>query len=292
MALTIETEVQYLKGVGPKLGELLRKRGINKAVDLLEVYPRAYEDRRVANSISSLEPGHTVSLKARVLSVSSFYLGRSKRRAHQVTVEDSTGRIICKYFRSPYRGYFERFQPQMWVRITGKLIDYRGRLEFHHPEIQELEKESEPEQDALVPLYTEVEGIRQIKLRRLINTVIHRLIDNPEKVDIKYKDFPQAKTYYESISRGLVDALPSWILKKYQLVTRKEALKYIHQPQREFAKSYFQFRSPAQKRLIFEEFFWFEVYLALNRQGMRREKALPMKKESLRMRELSKKIAF
>ncbi len=75
----METNVQYLKGVGPKLGELLDKRGLVTVGDLLQYYPRAYEDRRAARTISSLKPDETVSLKAQVVKVSAIPMGKSSR---------------------------------------------------------------------------------------------------------------------------------------------------------------------------------------------------------------------
>ena len=78
MGLYIDTPIQYLKGVGPKLGTLLKKKGIHTLEDLLENYPRTYEDRRAVRNIASLVPGETVSLKAEVINVSSYNLGRSR----------------------------------------------------------------------------------------------------------------------------------------------------------------------------------------------------------------------
>ena len=138
MGLYIDTPIQYLKGVGPKLGTILRRRGVATIQDLLENYPRAYEDRRAARNIASLEPGELVSLKAQVLSVSSFNMGRSRRKIYNVLLRDDSGKINCKYFRVPYKGYFERFRPGQGVRVIGKVTHYRGRIEFHHPDIQDL----------------------------------------------------------------------------------------------------------------------------------------------------------
>lgn len=135
MSLRLDTPIQYLKGVGPKFGELLHSKGINTVRNLLEWYPRTYEDRRAARNIASLKDGELVSLKAQIVRVSSFQLGRSRRKMYDVAIRDASGSIHCKYFRVPYKGYFERFQPQQLVRVIGKVILYRGKLEFHHPDI-------------------------------------------------------------------------------------------------------------------------------------------------------------
>ena len=128
MSRQIDTPVQYLKGVGPKLGDVLRKRGIDTIGQLLEWYPRTYEDRRAARNISSLEPGQIVSITGNIVYVKSFNLGRTRRKIYEVKIKDDSGSINCKYFRVPYKGYFERFQPFHKVRVSGKVLLYRQRV--------------------------------------------------------------------------------------------------------------------------------------------------------------------
>lgn len=250
MDLRRDTSLQYLKGVGPKLGDLFARKGVKSVEDLLEFYPRSYEDRRAARNIASLKSGDIVSLKAQVVSVSSLNLGRSSRKMYDVTVQDGSGRIHCKYFRVPYKGYFERFTPFKEVRVVGKVIEYRGRIEFHHPDIRDSEPEDENE-DVLVPLYTEIEGLPTAKIQKLIRLALEQL---------RPKDWGE-------------DRMPAWLREKYQLVNRFEALHRVHRPEPESAREYFDLRSPAHRRLIFEEFFWLELYLAARKTGFKKEPA-------------------
>ena len=256
MSLEYNTQIQYLKGVGPKLGDVLRRRGVGTVGELLEWFPRSYEDRRRARSISTLEPNQIVSIEAFVLNVRSIKMGRSHRKMYEVVVGDQTGRISCKYFRVPYRGYFERFSTQQKVRVAGKVTFYRSRLEFHHPDIQPIfEDESLEDHDKLIPLYTDTEGLSPFKLRKLMDQAVHELIAKQQAVP---------------------EVLPSWMREKYQLMTRAEALKLIHQPPPTSGEEYLNFQSPAQRRIIFEEFFWLELYMARERLGIRRESAPPV----------------
>ena len=163
--LKLETEIQFLKGVGPKLGDVLSRKGIKTVQDLIENYPRAYEDRRAARTISSLKPNELVSLKAQVANVSSFNMGKSRRKIYDVTLSDSSGKIHCKFFRVPYRGYFERFRVGETVRVVGKVTFYRSVLEFHHPDLEEIKPEEDEVKDQILPIYPETEGLstRQIQ---------------------------------------------------------------------------------------------------------------------------------
>lgn len=253
-SLQYDTHIQYLKGVGPKLGDVLRRRGVGTVGELLDWFPRSYEDRRAARTVSSLEADQVVSLKASVIAVRQMNMGKSHRKIYEILVGDSTGRIGCKYFRVPYRGYFERFTPHQSVRISGKVTLYRGKKEFHHPDIQIIGSEEEDGlSDALIPLYTETEGLSTGKFRRIMETALNEIVN------------PQPPLVPEAFS--------PWMREKYSLLTRAEALKKIHEPDIEEGEALLEFRSPAQKRIIFEEFFWLELQMAYKRAGLRKEQA-------------------
>jgi ATP-dependent DNA helicase RecG len=251
MTLKLDTPVQFMKGVGPKLGEVLRKKSIHQVQDLLEWYPRAYEDRRVARNIASLRPDETVSLKAQVVRVSSSNLGKSKRKMYEVTLRDDTGRIHCKYFRVPYKGYFERFQPHQTVRVIGKVTHYRGQIEFHHPDIQDVKDstEGEPDSDRLIPIYPESEGLTNRAIRKMVELALNDLRG-------------EAKT---------LERFPEWLCEKYQLAGRFDAIEKLHLPQKDAGSEFAEMKSVYHRRVIFEEFFWLELYLAAKHTGVRKE---------------------
>jgi ATP-dependent DNA helicase RecG len=283
--LRMDTQIQFLKGVGPKLGEILRKKGIATVQDLLEWYPRAYEDRRAARNIASLQPDELVSLKAQVLRVSSFNMGKSKRKIYDVTLRDATGKIHCKFFRVPYKGYFERFQPGQTVRVIGKVTYYRGQIEFHHPDLQDeaetgvsvdgaADASESPEvrteaHDDVLPIYPETEGLTTRQLMRMIASVFAQL--KPQDV---------------------VDLMPKSILTKYSLPTRFAALQQIHQPPKDAGKEFVEQKSPSHQRIIFEEFFWLELYLASRRAGLQREQAPAFQKDFALVKKLTQSLPF
>ncbi|MCC2680417.1 MAG: ATP-dependent helicase RecG, partial [Pseudobdellovibrio sp.] len=123
------------------------------------------------------------------------------------------------------------------MRVVGKVTDYRGRLEFHHPDLRDIEPD-EDLKDALIPIYVETEGISSVKIAKLIQVAFADM-----------KEWPAEK-------------LPLETVRKYQLMNLPEALHKIHNPEPEKGNLYNEFRSEAHKRLIFEEFFWLELFLA------------------------------
>lgn len=258
------TPVQFLKGVGPKLGDLLKRRGIATVDDLLHFYPRTYEDRRAMRSIRSLVPDQIVSIKAQVLKVRSMPLGKSSRRIWEVVVGDSTGRIACKYFRIPYKGYFDRFEPMQWVRVIGKVVSYRGVLEFHHPDLHAV-SESDENINQLVPIYTELEGVSSSKFEKLVQA---------------------------AFNKPILERLPFWLREKYDLITLDEALKQIHHPPLEQADQFLQLQSPAQRRLIFDELFAIEMHMALKKRRTERESTAPIQALGRKVDELIASLEF
>lgn len=266
---TLATNVQYLKGVGPKLGALLTKRGIETVGDLVQYFPRAYEDRRAARNIASLRLGDVVSLKANVLKVSSISLGKSYRKMYDISLKDSSGVIHCKFFRVPYKGYFERFAMGTEVRVTGKVIEYRGRIEFHHPDLREANDEEEI-QDVLVPIYTEIENFSSAKMVRLIRMAMEQLPPSA---------WPKEK-------------FPTTIMQKYNLMSRKEAIRQLHYPIVEQSQLFNDMKSEAHRRIIFEEFFWLELYLAARKTGLEKEPGIGLKNKNTLVKKLLESLPF
>jgi ATP-dependent DNA helicase RecG len=246
MGLSLDSSIQFLKGVGPHLADLFERHGVRTIQDLLEFYPRTYEDRRAARNIASLRADELVSVKARLVKVQTINLGHSGRKMFDVTLSDDSGKIHCRYFRSPYRGYFERLKPGQEVRVVGKVSEYRGNLEFHHPDIKDVVPD-EVNEDALLPVYVEIEGLSSFKIQKLMALALSQ------------------------VQREITETLPPALIESFCLLPRELALSQIHQPPIEQAQSFFSQRSQAHQRLIFEEFFWLEIFLAAKQTGFKKE---------------------
>ncbi|MCB0348999.1 MAG: DEAD/DEAH box helicase, partial [Bdellovibrionales bacterium] len=260
------TDIQYLKGVGPKLSSLLAGRNIYKVKDLLEWYPRAYEDRRQARNIRSLKANELVSMVATVRKVSTQPLGRGHRKMYLVLLGDESGFVTCKFFRTPYKGYFERFQPGTQVRVVGKTSLYRNNIEFHHPDLRDFD-ETENE-DRIVAIYTETDGLPPRKVRNILTTAL---------LGLKGKH---------------IDPLPAWLREKYNLIGREEAITKVHIPPQEPDPDFLLGKSIYHERLIFDEFFWLELYLASRKTGVEREIGPEVKDNLANVSTLEKSLPF
>lgn len=266
MDLYLDTPIQYLKGVGPHYGKAFEKRGLYNIQELLEWFPRTYEDRRAARNIKSLQPNETVSFKAEIVYVKPIFLGRTKRKIYDVLIKDSSGQIHCKYFRMPYKGYFDRLEPHKMVRVVGKVIQYRGVKELHHPDIKDAT--DEVIDDQLIPIYTETEGITPQRLHKIMGLAL------------------------EGVYNKIPETIPEYILKKYNLPSKRDSLKFIHQPPKDAGPEFFEQKSIYHKRIIFEEFFWLQLFLAIQEKGKILEDAPQMKKNPTFLRDVQKFLPF
>ncbi|PIT98797.1 MAG: ATP-dependent DNA helicase RecG [Bdellovibrionales bacterium CG10_big_fil_rev_8_21_14_0_10_45_34] len=267
--LWFDTSIQYVKGVGPGIAKLFEGRGIYCVQDLLHFYPRAFEDRRVARSITSLNSGELVSLKASVVKVSTSTLGRSRRKVVTIVIKDDSGLIACKYFRIPFKGFSDRFQPGTMVRVSGKPQVYRNTLEFHHPDLRPIETESqETEESGVVPIYVEIEGLSPQRLRKIIATTL------------------------EAVKNNVKDHLPVHIRHQHSLIGLHEALKDIHEPHAGQAELYARFRSPGQIRLIFDEFFRLEIFWATKKRNLLRLEAYELSPKLTLVEKFKSQLSF
>jgi ATP-dependent DNA helicase RecG len=195
---------------------------------------------------------------------------RSHRVVYHLLVRDSTGVLHCRFFQGAYM--HGRYKPGQQLILHGKAdIDpYRpARIEMINPQIEVLaedEKDS-TEVGRIVPIYEATGAISSRMFRRVIRQALAEL--PPE----------------------IPDFVPQRIRTKYQFPSRRESLIYAHfPPQGVELEKLNEFRSPAHLRLIFEEFFFFELSLALNRRNLHRKPGIAFRVREESVRDAVKRI--
>ena len=252
MSLDLSTPVMYLKGVGPRRAEELEAKGLATAADLLSYAPFRYEDRSNVKPLSQLAPGEMATVLAEVKSLYSPRLSRRDLGLIEVQFEDgSGGRLTGKWFHAAYLKNV--LAPGFRVSLFGKVEfdGYKGELTMLHPDFEIL-REDEDEESGLhtgriVPVYEAAGKVNS----RWLRTILKRVVDSlPE----------------------LGDPLPEAVRQRLRLPDLTTAVRELHfpSPQTEL-RLLNQFRSPAQFRMIFEEFFWLETGMALKRAQARVE---------------------
>ena len=269
--LSTATPLQYLKGVGPRLSAVFAKKGIETVGDLVHWHPRLYRDQRALKDFSQLEPNAYIMLYGYVVSKKVFNVAGGRKQIYEMVIKSPAGYLPCKYFRLPYKGYFDSLEIDQKVKVIGRVSFYRNRPELNHPDIHPFSGEEIPK-DTLVPVYMEIEKISQNKIRKMIATAFEALMKN--------EDFVQS------------DPLPKWLKKEYHLKDKISALQEIHQPLAEEAKLYLHYKAPAQKRLIFDEFFFLQLYIGMKKAGLRKESAPSIKISSSFSDKVKQSLSF
>jgi ATP-dependent DNA helicase RecG len=270
MSVSLQTEVRMIKGVGPQRAELLHQRNIYTLEDLLNYLPFRYEDRIHFSKIKDVQPNGTYTLRARVMSGQAVRGMYGRDAIYHLLVQDETGSLPCKFFHG---GYLEgRLKPGQQLILHGKVdVDKLrpARREMVNPQIEIMsgEEMDSTEVGRIVPIYEAVGTFGSRQIRRAIYATLQNLDAN------------------------IPDILPSELRQRLQLPSRREALIQTHFPDpEESLEALNLFRSSAQRRLIFEEFFLYQLSLALGRKTVRKENAIPFRVREDKIREALKKI--
>lgn len=274
--LELTTPVQYVKGIGPKLAEILATKGIATVGDLLNYLPFRYEDRLNPRGIAELRPGEMATVIAEVRNSGLF---RTRRMPiFQLTVGQGRSKLRCLWFHGAYLQ--DKFKPGQLLALYGKVEqDQRsGELQIIQPQFEVLGDASGDgaedkaaaslEVGRIVPIY-ESAGQGRVTarwFRRVIRTAL------------------------EDLTPNLAETIPAAVRERLALVSPREALWKVHWPEAgESFEDLQSARTPAHIRLIFEELFFVELGLELKRRQLKAQTGIAFQLDD-RVRQAIKKI--
>jgi ATP-dependent DNA helicase RecG len=235
MSQLLQTSIEYLKGVGPSRGELLRKElGIYKYGDLVQLFPNRYIDRTRYYKINELLPTNAeVQLIGKIISLKTIEQKRGKRLI--ATFKDETGLMELVWF-----------QGQKWVReniklntdvvIFGKCSAFNGVFNMPHPEIELLAEHQQSLRSAMQPVYPSTETLSN---RGISNRMVLKMLEQ----------------LFSERELNFSESLPDYLINELKLISKNKAIFNIHFPRssEDLAK--------AQFRLKFEELFFIQMQL-------------------------------
>lgn len=228
---SLNSPIDEIKGVGPKIKSQLELIGINNVEDALFLLPKSYENRTKLTQIKDLIPGQPFQVEGEIIESKIYYPGR---RAFYAKITDGTGFLqIRLFFFSQQQA--KSFEKGLSVRIYGVIRNTGNKLEVFHPSYKIFNSKFRPPlDDTLTPVYSLGSSkITQYRLRTIILNCLKKINEsnlNEQNID---------KTFFDqNISK----------------LSIKEALKIIHSPSvKDDIIKIKQFEHPAQKRLIIEE---------------------------------------
>jgi ATP-dependent DNA helicase RecG len=259
----LHTEVQFLKGIGPRVAETLASKGVRTLEDLLYYLPFRYEDRINPRSIEQLQPGEMASVIAEVRGSGLFKTRRMP--IFEMTAGQGRSKLKCLWFRG---GYLEgKFKPGARVALYGK-VEFstfgRGGLQMLQPQFEILH---EPPNDG----EPAVESEEQKHFESLETGRIVPIYEAAGKLNARW--FRRTiRAALEQMPAEISDAIPAAIRGRMGLIPRSEAFWHVHWPEAgESFADLLASRTAAHQRLIFEELFFLELGLELKRRKARLE---------------------
>jgi len=240
MSSFFDTPIEYLKGVGPQKGEILRKElQIFNFRDLLYHFPFRYVDRSKLYLVAEIHDDSVyVQLKGKITHINT--LGDKRASRLVATFRDETGTIELVWFKG-IKWIKESLKPGVDYILFGKPSEFNGKFNFVHPELEPVSTEPGPINVALQPFYNTTEKCKA------------RFIDS--KAILKLQ-----KNLLQQLPPTINESLPNSIVHAFKLVSIRDSLLNIHFPPNPDTLK------KAQFRLKFEEFFYIQLDLLKRKQ--------------------------
>ena len=254
----LEKDIRFLKGVGPQKVQFLNKLGIKKIEDIITYFPREYEDRSKVKKINELQDGEEALISVRALT-NIVEINAKRLKLYKLIACDDTAKVQIIWYNQQYlKSVIKR----------GNNYKFYGKVSIKNGEIQM----ASPVFDAngisnntgkIVPIYSLTYGITQFTLRKIIESALNEVDKN----------------------NAIVENLPDYILKKYNLYDRKTAIKEIH-----FPRDFDTFKR-AKTRLAFEELLLMQIKLLSLKNQYKLNKGIEFNK-NVNLEEVIDKLPF
>lgn len=234
--MLLSDSVQFVKGVGPKMKENLRRLGISTVEDLLNFFPRRYQDWTRVTKMEDAHYGEEQVLYGRILEVKEIH-PRMRMSILRVTISDGTGSAVLTYFNQPWKK--NEFAVNRHVLAFGKPEYDYGHLTVQNAETEFAEPSELPSLQKLVPVYPLTEGIKISRMRAMISYALDHTED-------------------------ITENLPAEAILREHLMGRLRAYRAMHNPPD------WKTQQEARRRMAYEELFFMQAGILLLRK--KREK--------------------
>ncbi|MBO8434992.1 MAG: ATP-dependent DNA helicase RecG, partial [Tyzzerella sp.] len=236
----LDSPVTAIKSIGPEKSRKLSRLGILTVKDLIEHFPRDYEDRSQVVPISEIKLNEENTFRGRVRGIPEDMRVKNLRIV-RARIEDSTGGIVAVWYNQPYMK--KAFKEGAEYIFTGKAVRKYNNIEIQSPEFEIVSEGSILSGGRIVPVYSSTSGISQKMLRSIIKDTL------------------------DYAGNQIHDFIPTSIRKKYKLCDRNYAVSNIHFP--ESNESFFI----ARRRLVFEELFMLQTALLKMKSSVNKGKS-------------------
>ncbi len=253
--LETTTPVQYVKGIGPRLAEVLAAKDIHTVDDLLHYLPFRYEDRLNPRGISELRAGEMATVIAEVRNSGLF---RTRRMPiFELIAGQGRSRLKCIWFNAAYLR--DKFKPGQMIALYGKVEENRGELQLVQPQFEIIGDAADEDSTET----TERKVTESLEIGRIVP-----IYETAGQGRLTPRWFRRIiRNVLENLPPELPDPIPTAVRNHLSLISPREALWRVHWPEAgESLQDLQSSRTPAHIRLIFEELFFIELGLELKRR--------------------------
>jgi ATP-dependent DNA helicase RecG len=260
----LETEIQFLKGIGPKRATLLNKIGVQTINDLLFLVPRRYLDRTQLVKIRDLNIDVDGTTCGKVIATGARKT-KNKGDLVRIVVSDETAILEVIWFNRP--DLKNKFKVNQQIVLSGN-VSYYERKQMVNPFYEIISDENYDDHSfvytgSIIPIYPLTEGLSNWEIRRPMRNAVD--------LYVKY----------------LYETLPSYLLNKYQFPEITSAINNLHFPKR------LDDAQKAKERLVFDEFFYLELILGLRKlTSQEYKKGRPLKEKGTLTNQLITSLPF
>jgi ATP-dependent DNA helicase RecG len=232
----LQTPIEYLKGVGPQRGELLRKElGIHRYEDLINFFPNRYIDRTRYYKINELQKNESeVQIIGKIINVRTVEFGKAKKRL-VATFVDETGELELVWFQG-HKWIRDSLKINVLYVVFGKVASFGNTYNMAHPEMELFTEHEQSLRSAMQPVYPSTETLTN---RGISNRVINKMMQQ----------------LFVETGAKFTETLPGYLLEELKMIPKNAALFNIHFPKSQ------ELLSKAQFRLKFEELFFIQLQL-------------------------------
>ena len=277
--LELATPVKYVKGVGPKIADVLAAKGIHTVGELLYYLPFRYEDRLNPRGISELRAGEMATVIGEVRNSGLFRT--RKMPIFQLTVGQGRSRLRCLWFNATYLQ--DKFKPGQMIALYGKVEeDQRSReLQIMQPQFEVLGEAGDGDSNG-----AEKKAAESLEIGRIVP-----IYESIGQGRLTPRWFRRAiRTALDNLTPELPEPIPAVVRGRLGLISPRAALWNVHWPEPgESFKDLQSSRTPAHIRMIFDELFFVELGLELKRREQKAQTGIAFRLDN-RVRAAIKKI--
>ncbi|MHB8627809.1 MAG: ATP-dependent DNA helicase RecG [Aggregatilineales bacterium] len=228
----LKRPITTLSGIGAKLAEKLATIGLVTVQDVLNTFPRRYDDYTTMRPLARLRPDELISVVGTVRGVAEIK-GKRNIDVLKVTIEDGTGLLSVSFFNQPYlRGKFQRGAQ---VVFSGKTDLYLGKVSMNNPHWEYVDQEALNTRK-IVPVYPLTATLSASVVRRATDAALTLWVDK------------------------LPDPVPGSVLDRTGLAELSWAVREMHRPES------MELLEAARRRLIFDELLLLQLGVLRNRR--------------------------